>query len=228
MSLRELMVRTGAVISGSLPLAALSPQRFDCNDIDFYVLPFGFAAVLQFVERHGYLIVPYDHASQDYINKRLVVVRLLHSVSGKSINIITGCEDHVVKIITRFHSTLVMNYVSWFGLVVLYPVWTLNKVGLVTTDTPSTRKCFAKYAERGYALSREVRLLTRPMEDHVCGEDPYCPTTKRSLHDGHCFVEPFDVDEFEFEREEDDVAWALSVKCSFDMAEEEVVEVDGN
>jgi hypothetical protein len=127
----------------------------------------------------------------------------------------TGLENHVVKLLTRFHSTLVMNYVSWFGLVVLYPEWTLKKCGLIIADTLASRDCVTKYVERGYALQRDVFELTGPLQEHVCGVDPYCPTTARSLYDGYCFVEPFEAFEFEFNVCERDMFWLLPVSCFF-------------
>ena len=215
MSLRELMVNTGTVISGSFALAILHPQQFDPNDIDFYVLPLGFGAVLKYVAQHGYIIDPYEHGTSKYVRQHIVVVRLIHPISQKSINVITGFKDHVVEIITQFHSTLVMNYLAWFGLVVLYPEWTLNKAGLIVTDTLTSEQCFTKYIGRGYTLHRDVHTLTHPLEVHRCGEDPYCAATMRSLHDEHSYVEQFDDGEFDFKEAEEDMSWTLSIPCSF-------------
>ena len=120
-----------------------------------------------------------------------------------------------------------MNYISWFGLVVLYPLWTLNKTGLIITDTPTTRKCFMKYTERGYTLCHETHLLTRPLENHFCGEDPYCSETKCSLYSGHFFVESFDVGEFEFGKDEEDLSWTLSAPCSFNAFKDEAEDFVG-
>lgn len=128
----------------------------------------------------------------------------------------TGLDHHVVKLITRFHSTLVMNYLSWFGLVVLYPEWTVNKRGLIVVDTPASQQCVTKYVDRGYALYHDVFELTEPLEEHVCQVDPYCPISMRSLYDGHCLVEAFGPDGFKFEAHERDMTWSFPVSCSFD------------
>jgi hypothetical protein len=98
-------------------------------------LPPGFPAVLKYVESHGYDIEPYGDATSDYYHQNIIVVNLVHSVTHKAVNVMTSLDNHVVKAITRFHSTLVMNYVTWFGQVVLYPDWTLKKRGLVVIDT---------------------------------------------------------------------------------------------
>lgn len=119
--IRELMRRTGAIISGSMALALVHPCQFMPNDLDFFVLPPSFPAVLKYVQDYGYEINPYDPATLNYFHQNIVVVRLVHPISHQSINITTGLVNHVVKLLTRFHSTIVMNYLSWFGLVVLYP-----------------------------------------------------------------------------------------------------------
>jgi len=150
------MRRTGAVISGSVALAILHPHQFIPNDIDFYVLPPSFPAVLKYIEDCGYEIRPYDRALSNYFHQNIVVVRLVHPISRKCVNVMTGLDDHVVKLVTCFHSTLVMNYLSWFSVVVLYPDWTLKKRGLIVTDTLSSRQCVTKYVNRGYALYRDV------------------------------------------------------------------------
>jgi hypothetical protein len=215
------MCRTGAIISGSAALALIHPHQFLPNDIDFYVLPFGFAAVLEFIEDHGYKIEPYDRALCNYFHQNIVVIKLVHPISHKSINVMTGLDSHVVKLITRFHSTLLMNYLSWFGLVDLYPEWTLEKRSLVVTDTPASQECQAKYVDRGYTVHHNVAELMRPLQAHVCQADPYCPTSTRSLHDGHCLVEPFEPDGFDMNTFERNMTWSLPVLCSFNSPDGE-------
>jgi hypothetical protein len=209
------MRRTGAVISGSAALAMIHLHQFTPNDIDFYVLPFDFADVLKYIENHGYEIVLYDPSILNYFHQNIVVIRLVHPISRKSVNITTSLDNHVVKLITRFHSTLVMNYISWFGLVILYPEWTLQKQSLVIHDTPNTRACVRKYINRGYTCHHNNFELTRPLQTHICRRDPYCPRTTRSLHDDCCLVAPFEAD-FEFKTDQRNMTWTLPILCSFD------------
>jgi len=210
------MCQTGAIISGSAALALLHPHQFVPNDINFYVLPPGFPAVLKYIEDYGYKIRPYDRALLNYFHQNIVVVRLVHPISHKSVNLMTGLDSHVVKFVTRFHSTLVMNYLSWFGLVVLYPEWTLNKRSLIVTDTLASQRCVMKYVDCGYALYHNVLELTELLEEHVCQVNLYCPILTHFLHNGHCFVEAFEPDGFNFEAQEHDMSWSLPVSCSFD------------
>jgi hypothetical protein len=109
-----------------------------------------------------------------------------------------------------------MNYLSWFGLVVLYPEWTLKKRGLVVVDNADTIKCFSKYVGRGFSLHRDVRDISHSLQSHVCRKDPYCPATTRSLLDGHCLVQAFNSTNFDFKYEEDNAIWSLPVSCICD------------
>jgi len=210
------MCRTSTIISGSAALTLIHPDQFLPNDIDFYVLPFGFAAILEFIQDHGYKIKPYNRALCNYFHQNIVVVKLIHPVSHKSINVITGLDSHVVKLVTCFHSTLLMNYLSWFGLVDLYPEWTLEKCSLIITDTPVSRECQMKYVNCGYTTHHNVAELMQPLQEHICQADLYCPASIRSLHDGHCLVEPFEPDGFDINTSECDMTWPLSILCSFD------------
>jgi len=214
--LRELMRNTGMVISGSTALALTTQNNdFFPNDIDLYVLPPGFPAVLQYVEDHGYKIEPSSRATANYYHQNIIIVKLTHPVSHKTVNVMSNLDSHVVKCITRFHSTVVMNYVSWFGLVVLYPEWTLQKRGLLLANTSTSNDIITKYVNRGYSLHRNIFDIGAPNQ-HRCGIDPYCPSTTRSLHDSHCFIELFEPAQDNFTTIQRDMTWTLPVPCSFD------------
>jgi hypothetical protein len=99
--LRALLHRTGAVISRSAAVAFIHPLQFVPNDIHFYVLPSGFPAVLKYIEDHGYMIDPYDQATLDYFRQNIIVLRLVHPISHKSINVTTSADNHVVVLWLR-------------------------------------------------------------------------------------------------------------------------------
>jgi len=205
------------VISGSTALALVHPNQFLPNDIDFYVLPPGFSAILKYIEDHGYKIEPYDRSTANYFHQNIIIVKLIHPTSRRSVNVMTSIDDHVVKPITRFHSTLVMNYLSWFGLVVLYPEWTLDKRSLIVANAHTSVECIMKYVDRGYTLYRNLFDITSPSPAHICEVDAYCPLSERSLHDGHCAVESFEEGELGFVAYERDMRWKLPMSCSFSI-----------
>jgi len=130
-ALRAQLATTGAIISGSAALALLHPESFFPNDLDFYVSRGGYASLLSFVQDYGYVVEADDAAHIAYERDTLLVLKLVHLESGREINIVTVLEGHAVNGITQFHSTLVMNYIGWYGIVSLYPDWTLAKKGLI-------------------------------------------------------------------------------------------------
>ena len=215
-SMRLMMVHTGAVLSGSAALALLHGNKFEPNDLDFYVTAFGFSGILEFVLNHGYKIEPNVFSNQYSANPHLIVVKLAHPVSQKTINIMTCLESHVIGMITAFHSTLVMNFVSWYGLVSLYPDWTLRSVGLIINDTPSTRVCFQKYSERGFVLYQNICDLAPFTPQHRCREDPCCPATQRSLLTD-CLLKPFRGCSNDLAEHDAPVRWILPLACKWKL-----------
>jgi len=198
--------KTGAVISGSAALHLFFPSIFEPNDIDFYVPIRGFPRLLIFAMQYGYSLVPWDWETE-YDVLCHTVVKLVHPASGKSINIIV-CPAHVVGTITQFHSTLVMNYIAWYGVVSLYPSWTMQRVGLIVNDTPANERCFQKYRDRGFKLERRVK-------DIVC--DYNGRPVLRYVNDKHCSVLYFDKPDT-FSRYESPFSWSLPLKCAYDIA----------
>jgi len=215
-SIRRMMVDTGAVLSGSAALALLHPDDFVPNDLDFYVVAHGFAGVLVFIQNHGYKIRENLFSDGYGGNPSLIIVKLVHPSSQKTINVMTGLQDHVVCMIASSHSTLVMNYVAWYGLVSLYPEWTLNRAGLIVNDTPSTTLCFEKYKDRGFTLLHDVIDLAHFTPHHICYEDPWCPCTERSLH-STSFFKAFIGGSEDLAENEPPLTWRLPLACTWKM-----------
>jgi len=217
--LRAKMRETRAILSGSAVLAMLHPDLFQPNDLDFYIPPHGFPSFLLFVEDHGYRIDGNLSSDGHYDQQRLrlVVTKLVHQVSHKTINVITTTYHwHVIYCVVSFHSTLVMNYVAWYGIVSLYPEWTMNKAGLIIRDTPITGLCFKKYSDRGFLLRQDVNDLAHLTTDHICRKHPWCPLTERSLRDG-CFFESFENCSKDLVDLEPFFTWILPLDCTLHL-----------
>ena len=56
---------------------------------------------------------------------------LKHNGEGEKIDLIGTTEEHVLTTITQFHSTVVMNYIAFYGIICLYPEWMMWRNGLV-------------------------------------------------------------------------------------------------
>jgi hypothetical protein len=169
---RNALAQSGAIISGSAALAVLQPQIKEPNDIDFYVPPRGLAQLLKFILAHGYELTPEEG---DYSPR--IVLKLVHPVSATRIDIVVPAKS-VVEEVTRFHSTVVMNYVAYYGVVSLYPSWTLSKMGAIVRDGGKEGYCIQKYRDRGYTMVNEPSVLEHP--------------AKRSTFDNETLFIPFE------------------------------------
>ncbi|KAF6746717.1 hypothetical protein DFP72DRAFT_855075 [Ephemerocybe angulata] len=119
----------------------------------------------------------------------------IHNDVGQKINVIVSVGQAILPLI-RFHSTLVMNYISHHGVVVLHRL-TLGRIGIKNLSpegmSSRTKRCYAKYHKRGF------HILGRAPDGHVCEKDGDCLQTPRSLFDEH--VEHFKFPGYEDEPE---------------------------
>lgn len=114
------------------------------------------------------------------------IARVLYYVNPE-----TGCVLNVVATrlsapttIFVFHSTVVMNYITWDAVVCAYPQLLSEHRGLINTDLDQERAdtevCLTKYRSRGFQLHKSA-LPWFP--GHVCGVHKYCGRTLRGLDD---------------------------------------------
>jgi hypothetical protein len=84
-----------------------------------------------------------------------------------------------------FHSTFVMNYITWNSVLCPYPIMTFEHKGLLNTDSTdqdfSTLKSMAKYDRRGFNTLLDC---SEWKSRHVCGRNAYCARTVRGVTDG--------------------------------------------
>lgn len=83
-----------------------------------------------------------------------------------------------------FHSTFVMNYITWNTIVSLYPRMMAKKTGLLNTNTfrISSRilQCLVKYKNRGFM---NMRRAIDWIGEHKCSANPYCAKCTRTITD---------------------------------------------
>ncbi|KAF6742748.1 hypothetical protein DFP72DRAFT_1081514 [Ephemerocybe angulata] len=113
--------------------------------------------------------------------EEIIEVYELNNDAGQKVNVIVSVGKAVLPIL-RFHSTSVMHYISYHGVVVLHRL-TLARIGIKNLPSDSvssrTKQCYAKYEQRGF------RILDRTEDVHVCEVDSDCLQTARSLFDKH-------------------------------------------
>jgi hypothetical protein len=86
--------------------------------------------------------------------------------------------------IVNFHSTFVMNMITYFGVVVLYRDLTNKRVGWCNVDgpiQPRDLRWLRKYRDRGYTVRRGGE--SHGTGGYVCDAACECPNRIRSLFD---------------------------------------------
>ena len=214
-SVCDLLLCSGAVISGSAALALFFPGAFLPRDLDIYVASYGAARVIAYLHDHAYRIDPLYSPGAGIYDNGAVVFKLSHEWSTTEINVVIYREDNFVNHIAKFHSTIVMNYVSWYGLVCLYPNWTLQKKGLITVDNLVSRPCIKKYENRGFVLLSDNKEVAGPSSAHICGMTAECPETTRDLHDDGCAFQPFEGHRQMLAAYETAFTWNLPGTCTY-------------
>jgi len=207
------MTCSGAVLSGSAALALVLPGTFVPKDLDFYIPRNRAAMVITYFEKLEYELDPIFSVGAGEYNNGAVVFRMLHLLPFSEINIVIFLN--IVGHISTFHSMLVMNYVSWYGLICLYPDWTEEKKGLIVVDNVYTRLCFDKYKKRGFILLRNNKDLMEEMNMHLCERDAECPKTKCCLFNEQCAFRPFQGLPRTLGTFERAVTWILGSTCSY-------------
>ena len=154
--------------------------EFVPQDLDIYVNDRGMARILIFLTNHGYQIItpqPGHALKKKYPASKIILT--LKRDDGEKIDVI-GMTDRVLATITDFHSTVVMNYISSYGIVSLYPEWTMQKNGLVNTRNIPW-KILTKYRACGFNVAYTMAELAKYDTHHICREHICCPKLKRYL-----------------------------------------------
>ena len=203
--LQDILKQSDAVISGSAALLLLHPGRFLPNDIDFYVMLSGYHLLMTYLQHCGYQVDHYDTSSYPTSYRRIRSIQVLrNNDSSRSVNVIVCEGPHVLSTISRFHSTLVMNYISPYGVVCLYPLWTMMNMGFIINrnNIQPMEPHLSKYIHRGFKLSRTLGRGQRAVSTH--SEDAI-----RNLHDEDVLFIPFGSHTNDIRKFENAVWWEL-------------------
>jgi hypothetical protein len=148
-------------------------------------------------ESLAYPLVPhFSYARQGMAIKNVVKMhRTLPSGRIAVVNVLESSSDSAVTPVFLFHSTLVMSYVAFHGLVIPYPLGYLEGQGYVNVPSrpmkEKTSMALKKYRDRGFTILDSMEGIP-----HMCGRNSSCPATLRSLLDGQTahYLFPSSVD----------------------------------
>ncbi|KAK1230340.1 hypothetical protein PQX77_006571 [Marasmius sp. AFHP31] len=223
---RILQYHVGFLVSGSTALSFFEREVYDNSDLDVYVDLQYAIFIADFLERSGYIYQPYQtdfrHQRDKYpdelddaINQFFQeldelgreelswnrypwggVVDVLRFRRGEREVQIILCEGSPLGVILGFHSTVVMNLISYSHAISLYPQSTFrDRVSLLnspSTEEVGTRNytdAIKKYQKRGWkmidsgsgcnVLSRhsDLNMFVRRVGDRQCWTIPLDPVT---------------------------------------------------
>lgn len=218
-----MMALTNTVISGSWALLAIFPDSFIPGDLDFYTAKSqsnNYGLFIPFLESRGYRIVSFADANygpgpepENFPENTEIEFIFKLSNGTTFINVVFSQSQSGLQPIFEFHSTVVMNYIAWYGVVCLYPGLTLKRRGLINHHVLPSRvaACIEKYRSRGFDLQPSLGIWNSTRA-HICEEDPNCPNSRRHILSPSVFFVTF-REGFSLEDFEDDIEWKLRINC---------------
>ncbi|KAJ7753757.1 hypothetical protein B0H16DRAFT_1263496, partial [Mycena metata] len=186
-----LLRTTRSIVSGSAALLMVTDLEFIPGDLDIYTPLSQEESAMVIVQTQMKYLPITSRMPRGYPDNSgiLKVHRLEKGHRSMNVIIVQG-EDPTVAIF-HFHSTVVMNCLTGFGLYCAYPSLTLSDVGVINLPVVlremgvrrNAEECFDKYRMRGVTLVNDVKKLSRHTR-HDCRRDAECPHTIRSTVDG--------------------------------------------
>ncbi|KAJ7758617.1 hypothetical protein B0H16DRAFT_1820572 [Mycena metata] len=207
--LLDLLRTTRGIVSGSAALLMVTDMDFKPGDLDIYIPASQDQTALLLVQRRlGYQLKKSSARSYEN-NADIKRVHLLTKGRNK-IHVVTTKGENAAATIFRFHSTIVMNLLTAWGIYCAYPSLTLKRKGVANLPTLlndlslsiRSRTCYEKYRSRGVTLENDVRKFPEHAA-HICHASAECPHTVRSTSDGKgLYVELFNQPPHEVQRQE--------------------------
>ncbi|KAJ2920786.1 hypothetical protein H1R20_g16308, partial [Candolleomyces eurysporus] len=151
------------------------------NNLDLFTSMDAYGMVLSYLKKKGYAqckqIYPRGTHLPEYGSNLRDISLIFELINKKAykINVIVSKGQPLLPIL-HFHSTPVMNYIAYHGLVCLYDimVYQLGIANYMESIPDCVKACFAKYQERGFEIWEHFK------EEHICKIDSCCPQTIRS------------------------------------------------
>ncbi|KAJ3716086.1 hypothetical protein C8R42DRAFT_679507 [Lentinula raphanica] len=210
---RLIQLETEFVISGSAALQFFDLSVFEDSDLDLYVIKDWnkVATLAHFLLGTGYKYAPRPDQSRsmqadveddssrsnqpeliDYDCRGIgAVYSFVRESTGRKIQIIT-CRSNVVEVILEFHSTCVMNFISYFHAYALFPYATYIERRSIEMRSHSESIVQAKldlavekYRARGWDTSSRL-----PSHQNALRSRSEFRNTPRCVGDSACWVIP--------------------------------------
>ena len=204
-AMRTIMRTTGAVVSGSFALKFLDQRAtFAPGDVDCYVPIQGYHTFVTFlVAALGAEIVSEDDFRRQYGKPRPyrygnltgIADRRVLRIGKVVIDVICSTNSSPLFPIAKFHSTIVMNFLSADGFCIAYPVSVLLRLSFKTCRRmlSNDRIALNKLQDRGYLVFRSPQELSNfPRDASGCYSLGHCGVQLRFFADEYCITFMFD------------------------------------
>ncbi|KAH6869082.1 hypothetical protein BKA70DRAFT_1132064 [Coprinopsis sp. MPI-PUGE-AT-0042] len=190
-------------ISGSTVPAILHSGSFQPDDLDIYV-PYHRWIFMKFfllAHRDTHLVEdPTTIGKSRYQGSSplpaVSSIWYFHNrKTNKVINVMVTSTRSPLPAIIAFHSTLVMGFITYFGIVSLYGEATTQKTGWYNGSgrlTRRDRQWMRKYSERGFSVYMNSDEAQDSLGPHICAADMNRNHTIRSLFDNGVWVHKFE------------------------------------
>ncbi|KIM24318.1 hypothetical protein M408DRAFT_234538 [Serendipita vermifera MAFF 305830] len=189
--LRDIMNQTGSIVSGSSALWLICgfPKEWSAGDLDMYCAKGQGHILVKYFRTQGYQVIPPPVIETGGLGSSFFSTSGLHSATklerkGRKVNILESPTDSALHPLTRFHSSVVMNYITSSEIGVLYPTLTLRNIAIVQTKTSQRGGHWKqKYeTQRGFSIYKYHPMATSKV----------CPKRLRFIGDVHSLVAAFD------------------------------------
>ncbi|KAF8180863.1 hypothetical protein BJ912DRAFT_854980 [Pholiota molesta] len=213
---------TDTLVSGSWALYVLHPGMFTPGDLDLYISKCDRRVnmLMRFLESRHYVVESVADAYYiDYVdpvaNDIHRILRLSQETRphAPTINVVISRSASSIRPIFSFHSTIVMNFLAWYGLVCLYPRLSLARRGLINAPANGSRvsRWIKKYRLRGFDLQTSLTCWG-DIVTHECRQTPDCPLTTRRVISQNVLFIPVENNR-RLEEFIQDETWHLRVPC---------------
>ncbi|RXW14193.1 hypothetical protein EST38_g11662 [Candolleomyces aberdarensis] len=183
-------------ISGSTVITVIEGDIFQPGDMDLFVPQGSMGAITQFLADETDYVeeipmsvdkvagAPRNAYTSPDENGIVDVKMYIHPCTGNLINLVETKLPSSPSAVMLFHSTMVMNFITWNSIVSAYPWMLADRVGLLNSyrykETRKVAECLQKYKGRGFQV---VDAAAEWIGSHTCRTYGYCGHTIRSVLD---------------------------------------------
>lgn len=208
------LVQQRAVVSGSAVLQMMLSVSFEHRiggglgwnegDMDIYVPttegPEGEPRLLQYlISKEGYTVAHENKKKIGSYSPYAEIKDIITLTKGtNNVDLIVSATRFSVSPVFRFHTTVVMNFMTGTAIFSAYPEMTCRMRGLVNPsaltldlEPPAfppieVRDALKKYAHRGFDIRYNPSCWNN--DKHICTRTSSCPHTLRTVQDASCLV----------------------------------------